>query len=62
MDYKNEYLKNFEKENGNHFIDYRLENEDEKQKYISEKLSNLRLHNLIQRIENISSIMGLRCC
>ena len=51
MEYKNKHFKNFEKEYEDQFDDYRLENEDEKQKYINEKLSNLRLHEIIKRIE-----------
>ena len=53
MEYKNKHFKIFEKEYEDHFEDYRLENEEEKQKYINEKLSNLRLHKIIKRIELI---------
>ena len=51
MEYKNKHFKIFEKEYESQFEDYRHENEDEKKKYVKEKLSNLRLHKLIQRIE-----------
>ena len=51
MEYKNKHFKIFEKEYGSQFNDYRDENEEEKEKHINEKLSNLRLHKLIQRIE-----------
>ena len=51
MEYKNQHFKIFEKEYENPFNDYRLENVEEKEKYINEKLSNLRLHNLIKRRE-----------
>ena len=53
MEYKNKHFKIFEKEYEDQFDDYRDENVEEKEKYISEKLGNLRLHNLIQRIELI---------
>ena len=53
MEYRNKQFKIFEKEYENQFNYYRLEKEDEKQKYISEKLSNLRLHKMIKRIELI---------
>ena len=48
-----EHLEIFEEEYENQFNDYRDENEEEKEKYINEKLSHLRLHKLIQRIELI---------
>ena len=51
MEYKNKHIKIFEKEYENQFNDYELENEEEKQKFINEKLSNLRLHKLIKQIE-----------
>ena len=51
MEYKNKYFKIFEKGYENQFNDYRDENLEEKEKYISEKLSNLRLHKIIKRIE-----------
>ena len=50
MEYKNKLFKFFEKEYEDQFDDYRLENEDEKQKYINEKLGNLRLQKIIERI------------
>ena len=55
MEYKNKHFKIFEKEYESQFEDYIHENEDEKQKYVNEKLSNLRLRKLIQRIELIHS-------
>ena len=51
MEYKNKHFKIVEKEYEDQFDDYRLENEDEKQKYINEILSNLRLHKIVKRIE-----------
>ena len=51
MEYKNKHFEIFEKEYENQFNDYRLANENEKQKYISEKLSNLRLHKIIKPIK-----------
>ena len=53
IEYKNKYFKIFEKEYEDQFDDYRDENIEEKEKYINEKLGNLRLHKLIQRIELI---------
>ena len=53
MEYKNKYFKIFEKEYESQFNDYRDEDVDEKEKYINEKLSELRLHKIIKRIELI---------
>ena len=53
MEYKNNYFKIFEKEYENQFNEYRHKNLEEKEKYINEKLSNLRLHKIIKRIELI---------
>ena len=53
MEYKNKHLKIFEKEYENQFDDYKDENVEEKEKYINEKLSNLRLHKIVKRIELI---------
>ena len=54
VDYKNKRFKIFEKEYEDQFVDYRDENVEEKEKYINEKLGNLRLHKLIERIELIN--------
>ena len=56
MEHKNKHFKIFEKEYENQFNDYRDENEEEKQKYINEKLSSLRLHKLIKRKELVHLI------
>ena len=53
MEYKNKHFKIFEKEYEDQFNDYRDEDIEEKEKYIKEKLSNLRLHKIIKRIELI---------
>ena len=53
MEYKNKHFETFEKEYENQFYDYRDEDIEEKEKYINEKLSNLRLHKIIKRIEMI---------
>ena len=53
MEYKNKYFKTFEKEYENQFDDYRDEDIEEKEKFINEKLRNLRLHKIIKRIELI---------
>ena len=49
--YKKKHYERFEKENKNQFNDYRHEIEEEQQQHINEKLSNLRLHIFLQRIE-----------
>ena len=51
MRYKKKYYDIYEKEYESQFNDYRLENEDDKEKYINEKLGNLRIHKLIKQIE-----------
>ena len=53
MEYKNKHFKIFEKEYKDQFDDYRHENVEEKERYINEKLCNLRLHKIIKRIEPI---------
>ena len=53
MEYKNKHFKIFEKEYEHQFNDYRDEDIEEKEKNINEKLSNLRLHKIIKRIELI---------
>ena len=53
MEYKNKHFKIFEKEYEDQFDDYRDEDVEEKEKHINEKLSNLRLHKKIKRIELI---------
>ena len=51
MQYKNKHFKIFEKEYEDQFDDYRDEDVEEKELYINKKLSALRLHKIIQRIE-----------
>ena len=53
MEYKNKNFKIFEKEYEDQLDDYRDENVEEKEKYINEKLSELKLHKLIKQIELI---------
>ena len=53
MEYKNKHFKIFDKEYEDQFNDYRDENVEEKQSYINEKLSELRLHKIIKRSELI---------
>ena len=53
MEYKNKHFKIFEKEYEDQFDDYRDEDIEEKERYINEKLSNLRVHKIIKRIELI---------
>ena len=53
MEYKNKHFKIFGKEYESQFNDYRDEDVEGKEKYINEKLSNLRLHKIIKRIELI---------
>ena len=49
--YKKKYYDIYEKEYESQFNDYRDEDEDEKEKYINEKLGNLRVHKLLKQIE-----------
>ena len=58
-EYKNKHFKIFEKEYEDQFIDYRDEDIEEKEKYIKEKLSNLRLHIIMKRIELIHLLWDL---
>ena len=51
VEYKKQHFKIFEKEYENQFNDYRKENVEQKEKYINEKLSKLRLHQLIKQIK-----------
>ena len=51
LEYKNKHFKIFEKEYENQFDDYRVEDVDEKEKYINEKLSQLPIHRLIKQIK-----------
>ena len=51
--YKKKYYDIYKKEYEDQFNDYRDEDVDEKEKYINEKLGNLRLHKLIKQIELI---------
>ena len=51
MEYKNKHFKIFEKEYEDQFDDYRDENVEEKELYINKKLSELRLHKILKRIE-----------
>ena len=53
MEYNNKHFKVFEKEYESQFDDYRDENVEEKETYINEKLSILRLHKILKRIELI---------
>ena len=53
MRYKKKYYDIYKKEYEDQFNDYRDENKEEKEKYINEKLGNLRLHKLIKQIELI---------
>ena len=51
MIYRNEQLKVFEKEFEDQFDDYRKENLDEKEKYHNEKLTQLRIHQLLKQLQ-----------
>ena len=53
MEYKNNHFIIFKKEYEDQFNDCRNENVEGKGKYINEKLSNLRIHKIIERIELI---------
>ena len=49
--YKKKYYDIYEKEYESQFNDYRLENEENEEKFINEKLGNLRLQKLLRQIE-----------
>ena len=49
--YKKKNYEIYEKEYESQFNDYRLENEEDKEKFINEKLSQLRIHKLLKQIE-----------
>ena len=49
--HKKKHYEIFEKEYESQFNDYRLENEEDEEKYINKKLGDLRLHKLIKQIE-----------
>ena len=49
LNYKNKHFKKVEKQFESHFNDYRDEDVEEKEKYISEKLSELPIHQLIKQ-------------
>ena len=51
--YKKKYYDIYEKEYESQFNDYRDENEEDKEKFINEKLSQLRIHKLLKQIELI---------
>ena len=51
LNFKNRLFKIFEKEYENQVNDYRDEDEEEKEKYNSEKLSKLPIHQLIKQIK-----------
>ena len=53
MRYKKKYYDIYKKGYEKQFKDYRDEDEDEKEKYIKEKLGELRLHKLLKQIELI---------
>ena len=50
MKYKNEHLKIIEKEYESQFDDYRDIDQEEKEKYINEKLGQLPIHKLLQNL------------
>ena len=54
MEYRNKHFKIFEKEYEDQFKNYRNENVEDKEKYINEKLSNLRLHKIIKQLDLIN--------
>ena len=53
MKYKIRHHEEFEEEYESKFDDYRDIDENDKEKYISEKLSRLRLHKVLQHLEFI---------
>ena len=61
LNFKNKHLKFYKKEYENQFNDCRDVDENEKQKYIIEKLSQLSIHQLIKQIK-IDELLRFRCC
>ena len=59
LKYKNKHFKIFEKEYEDQFDDYRDEDVDEKEKYVNEKLGELKLHKLLKQIEIKKTFMEL---
>ena len=59
LNYKNKQFKRFEKELENQFNDYRDEDVEEKEKCINGKLCQLLFHQLIIKIQNRLTSMGL---
>ena len=53
LKYKKKFYDIYKKEYENQFNDYRDEDEDDKEKYINEKLGNLRIHKLLKQLELI---------
>ena len=51
LKYEKKYYEIFEKEYESQFDDYRFENKEEKEKYINEKLGNLKIHKLLKQIK-----------
>ena len=51
LEYKNRYKKIYEKEYGRKFNDCRDEDVEEKEEFINQKLSQLRIHQLIKQIK-----------
>ena len=51
LNYKNKHFKIFENEHENQFNDYRVEDVEEKEKFINEKLSQLPIHQLLKQIK-----------
>ena len=49
--YKKKYYDRYEKEYESQFNDYRDEDEEGKEKFINEKLGNIKLHKLLKQIE-----------
>ena len=50
MKYKIEHFKIFEKDYESHFDDYRNENEEEKENFINEKLSQFPIHQILKQL------------
>ena len=49
MNYKNKHFKSFETESESQFTEY-SKKDVEKEKYINEKLSQLRIHKLLKKL------------
>ena len=58
MNYKKKHFKNFEREYESNFDDYRVEDLEEKENYMNNKLGELPFHKLLQQLSLDSLLWG----